>query len=169
MSDMLMTVQKKVKSVAEQFEGADYFYGDWNQIDELLDKIGNEGRHGFPRPIICHILPVSGTMSMRVGDLHFIDSPETIFAFLVPTDLDFDGEENEDKVELMKLLAQWFIRALNESDLFEPIGDEELTYQVPYDTTDDNVTGIILPLPLKEKQGRVFCHQPNIFGYCKEC
>lgn len=165
MEGKLMTVQKKVKSVAEKFAKAQYFYGDWNQIDELLDKMGRQGAEGFPQPVICHLLPVSGQMILKYGDLSFTDEPETTFAFLVSSELDFEGEENEDKVEMMKLLAQCFIRALNESELFEPIGDTILNYQVPYDTTDECVTGIIITLPLREKTGRTYCKTMNVFGY----
>lgn len=162
--ERLTSIQQKVKSVAERFTGCDYFYGNWAQLNVLLDTLCNA-----KRPTICHLLPASGTLRPMYGATMFKDRPETLIAFLTPTELDFDGEENEDKVEVMKHLASLFIRALNESGHFEQIGDEYITYQVPYDTMDDNVTGVVITLYLQELKGRTYCDLSNYqgltFGY----
>lgn len=161
------TIQQKVKEVAKKFTATDYFYGNWAQVDVLLDHI-NSAPEDYDRPVICHILPVSGTLFPKYNARMFKDSPETIIAFLVRSELDFDGEENEDKVELMKRLAKMFIVALNRSGFFDEIDEEEIPYQVPYDTADDNVTGVIVTLRLKEVEGLHICDLSNEqenFGY----
>ena len=90
--------------------------------------------------------------------------PETQIAFLIGTEQDFDGEENDELVEKMKRLAEMFIIALNESGDFEMIDGEEITYQVPYDTMDDNLTGVIINLPIVEFPNNM-CKMPNEFGF----
>lgn len=160
----LTSVQQKVKDVASRFTECDYFYGNWTQVDEFLGHLDN-----VDRPTICHILPASGSLRPLYGASIFKDKPETIIAFLTPTELDFDGEENEDKVEVMKHLASLFIRALNDSGYFEIIDDEDIQYKVPYDTTDDNVTGIVITFYLQEVKGRQYCsleeYEDLTFGY----
>lgn len=164
------TIQKKVKAVAEKFTGTIYFYGNWAQVDVLLDRI-NRKEEDYDKPVICHILPMSGNLRPKYGASSFMDSPQTIIAFLVRSEFDFDGEENEDKVESMKRLAKMFISALNKSGYFEMIDDEDIPYQVPYDTTDDNVTGVIITITLKELDGFHVCDINNDeenFGYADE-
>lgn len=162
-----MSVQQKVKSVARKFKDTAYFYGNWAQVDEFLDHFGKETDTLWPQlPTICHILPPSGKLRPTYGATIFKDSPEALIAFLVPTSLDFNGEKNEDKVEMMKYLAALFIRALNESGYFEMIDEVDIPYQVPYDITDDNVTGVLVTLELKEIEGRSFCDDKLYnFGY----
>lgn len=56
----------------------------------------------------------------------------------------------------MKRLAIRFIKALNESGLFEPI-EGRLPYRVLYDFLDRNVTGIVITPKLEEINGIRMC------------
>lgn len=151
-----LSVQQRIKSIAECFTGCDYLFANWAQLNVELDDI--------TKPTICYILPPSGTITPSLSATSFIDKPQTQIAFLCPTEFDFDGEENDELVEMMKLLACMFIRCLNESGLFDMIDGEEIVYQIPYDTLDDNLTGVIINLPIEERP-RVFCEMPRTFGY----
>lgn len=81
---------------------------------------------------------------------------ETQIAFLSPTDFDFDGTENDNIIEQMKRLAIKFVKALNASEYFEVI-EGRYPYQVVYDFLDQNVTGVVLNLPLEEVEGVIIC------------
>lgn len=56
----------------------------------------------------------------------------------------------------MKRLSIRFVKAINESGLFATI-EGKIPYQVVYDHLDDNVTGIILTIPLVEEEGIIIC------------
>lgn len=151
-----LSVQRRIKAVAEHFTGCEYRFMNWTQLNVELDRI--------EKPTICYILPPSGSLTPERGATIFTDRPETQIAFLAPTEFDFDGEENDDIIELMKLLAIMFIKELNRSGYFEFIDGEQIEYQVAYDTADDNVTGILVTLPIVE-QPDLFCRMPDTFGY----
>ena len=56
----------------------------------------------------------------------------------------------------MKHLCYQFIKQLNESDLFEQI-EGRVHYQVIYNHLDENVTGILITLTIKEIEGTSLC------------
>ena len=60
----------------------------------------------------------------------------------------------------MKRLAIKFIKALNASKCFELIEGKQ-PYQVVYDFLDQNVTGIVLNLPLEEVDGIIICEEES--------
>lgn len=153
-----LSVQKRIKQIASHFTGCEYYFANWAQMNVTIDNV--------KRPTICYILPPSGTFKPERGTM-FTDKPLTQIAFLAPTELDFDGEQNDEAVELMKQLAFLFVMECNRSGLFEFIDGEEIEYQVPYDTLDDCVTGVVVTLPIVEKPFALGCDGeiPGIFGY----
>ena len=60
----------------------------------------------------------------------------------------------------MKRLAIRFVKALNESECFERI-EGKLSYQVVYDFLDQNVTGVVLSIPLEEVDGVAICEDES--------
>lgn len=141
------TVEDKVHSIVDGMcEDVAYLFMNWGQTNVAFDNI--------VKPTIVYILPPSGTFD--IGWARVKDAPYTQLAFLCPTDFDFDGHENDDIIERMKRLCFCFIKALNASELFEPI-EGSLTYQVVYDGLDQNVTGIMITPTLVEVDGVVFC------------
>lgn len=151
-----LSVQQRIKLIAEKFTKCDYVYMNWSQLNKEQDHL--------KRATICYVLPPSGKLRPSRGASSFTDKPETMIAFLIPTSFDFDGDEVDCHVELMKTLACEFIRALNESGLFEMIDDVDISYKVPYGKLDDCVTGVILDLPIVETP-QTMCQISEIFGY----
>ena len=118
----------------------------WAQANVELDKI--------EKPTVIYVLPPSGTLTFKWNEVK--DAPNTQIAFVCVTDFDFEGSKNDGIIEAMKRLAVRFVKALNESGLFEPI-EGDVLYQVLYDHLDQNVTGIVLTLTLEETKGISIC------------
>lgn len=137
-------VQEKIKQIVQSIDGLSYFFGNWTQANYELDKCT------VSLPVCVNVLPVSGDLYNKNGN--FRDHPDCLIAFLDLADLDFEGEENEITVERMKAYAKKFIIAINESGLFQPIS-EIIPYSVVYDKLDQNVTGIMISIKIKELIG----------------
>lgn len=143
-------VESKVRwIVEEQWQPhADYRFLNWAQANVALD--------GIKRPTIVYILPASGSLFHRFNQT--TDRPQTQIAFLCNTRFDFRTRENDKLMVAMKYLAAKFVREVNKSGLFEPIPDKtEIPYQAVYDMLDQNVTGVIITLNLREVTGENFC------------
>lgn len=145
------TVESKVKAVAESLgDDIQYLFMNWAQANVAMDEV--------VKPSIVYVLPPSGTLDFDYARVK--DYPETQIGFLCPTDFDFDGTENDNVIERMKRLAIRFVKALNESECFEWI-EGKLSYQVVYDFLDQNVTGIVLSIPLEEVDGVAICEDES--------
>lgn len=146
------SVEAKVRHIIEEVwkPDADYQFYNWAQANVEL--------HDLKRPVILYILPASGGLT---PDWHqTTDRPEAQIAFLVRTDYDFKSRENDALMQAMKELAAGFMQAVNRSGLFQRIPDkEEVPYEAVYDMLDENVTGIIITLSLKEVDGIKHCPQ----------
>ena len=140
------TVERKIRTIVEGMNGVEYLFMNWAQANEKLDHI--EG------PTVIYILPPSGTLDFDYARVK--DYPESQIAFVVSTEFDFEGEENDNVIEQMKRLCMRFIKSLNESGLFEPI-EGRLPYRVLYDYFDQNVTGIVITPQLVEEDGVSIC------------
>lgn len=141
------TVEKKIRSIVEGMgEDVAYFFMNWAQANEAIDNV--------EKPTVIYVLPPAG--DLNVGWAQVKDSPDTQIAFVAPTDFDFDGHENDDIIEQMKRLCVRFIKAFNESGLFENI-EGKLPYKVLYDFFDQNVTGIVIEPKLVEEEGIIIC------------
>lgn len=147
---VLSTVERKVRNVAELFKSeAQYLFMNWAQANVALGKI--------KKPTIVYVLPPSGDLDFSWHDVK--DYPETMIGFLAYTKGDFHGDVNDGIIESMKRLAIRFVNALNESGYFEHI-EGKVPYKVVYDFLDDNVTGVILTIPLEEIKGVMICDLP---------
>lgn len=137
-----MTVEQKVKSVAETIEGLTYVFENWTKADIRIERL--------PLPAMVNLLPVSG--SFKLKNNQFKDQPNCMFAFFDKSERDSNGLEHGTVVDRCKSLAMEFIVRLNESGLFEPIEDE-ISYSVSLDKLSTYVSGIIVSLQLKEVKG----------------
>lgn len=145
------TVEAKVRRIVESMdEDVAYLFMNWSQANVAMDAV--------TKPSVVYVLPPSGKLDF--GYARVKDYPETQIAFLSPTDFDFDGTENDNIIEQMKRLAIKFVKTLNASEYFELI-EGKLSYQVVYDYLDQNVTGIVLNLPLEEMEGVIICEDDN--------
>lgn len=150
-----ITIENKVRMVAGTLKGVGYHFMNWSQANVALD--------GICKPTIVYILPASGTFTINDRHGRLYDKPEASIAILAPTDFDFEGCENDNIIEGCKRIAVQFIRALNESEMFEPVGGD-IDYQVVYDHLDENLTGIILSMTLAETEGLSLCGDLNRQG-----
>lgn len=141
------TVEDKVHSIVDGMDDdVEYLFMNWAQANVAFDKI--------EKPTIVYVLPPSGSLNFTYARVR--DKPETQIAFLAPTDLDFDGHDNDNVIERMKRLCIKFVKAFNDSGLFEII-DGNLPYRVVYDYLDQNVTGVSIEPPLIEEDGVIIC------------
>ncbi len=137
-----MTVEQKVKSVAEQVPGLTYVFENWTKADIRIERM--------ELPAVVYLLPVSGTLQFKNNQVK--DQPNCMFAFLDKSARDSNGVEYDTVIDRCKALAMEFIVKLNESGLFEPI-DGDINYSVSLDKLSSIVSGIIVPLKLKELRG----------------
>lgn len=150
------TVQRRVREIAERFKACHYVFMNWAQLNEFADDAH--------KPIICYILPPRGTLRPRFGCTQFIDRPLTAIAFLASSELDFNGQKNDDIVESMKTLAKLFIQKMEQSGYFTPLDETEIDYSVPYNKLNQGMTGIIVTLNL-ELTETIGCDTEFDFGY----
>ena len=152
------TVEGKVRKVAELIKGADYMFADFAQANVELDKIA--------KPTILFVLPAAGKINLRRDVIR--DKPDTQIWFLCPSDFDFDGIENDCRIEAMKRLAYEFIYKLNTSGYFREL-EGDIPYQVAYDAFDINLTGVCIMPTLIEVDGLPICDGTfNRKGWDKE-
>lgn len=141
------TVESKVRSIIMGMgDDIEYMFHNWAQANVEIDRVR--------RPTVLYVLPSNGSLNFTWNQVK--DSPESFIAFIDSTELDFDGKENDNIIERMKILAIKFIVALNKSGLFEKI-EGSVPYDVLYDHLDQNVTGIVIHPVLQETDGVLVC------------
>lgn len=151
------SVERKIASVIETMGNMTYVFDNWHTANFRLDKES--------LPAVINVLPVSGVMN--VTDRKLRDFPNCMLAFVDKADFDFDGKDNDEILERCKNLAIEFILTANASGLFEPISGD-VRYSVLYDKLDVNVTGVVIELQLREKQGITLCYGKPIKDYFDE-
>lgn len=151
------SVERKIASVVETMGNLTYVFDNWHTANFRLDKES--------LPAVINVLPVSGVMN--VTDRKLRDFPNCMLAFVDKADFDFDGKDNDEILERCKNLAIEFILTANASGLFEPISGD-VRYSVLYDKLDVNVTGVVIELQLREKQGITLCYGKPIKDYFDE-
>lgn len=151
------SVERKIASVVETMGNLTYVFDNWHTANFRLDRES--------LPAVINVLPVSGVMN--VTDRKLRDFPNCMLAFVDKADFDFDGRDNDEILERCKNLAIEFILTANASGLFEPISGD-VRYSVLYDKLDVNVTGVVIELQLREKQGITLCYGKPIKDYFDE-
>lgn len=148
--EVLGTVEGKVRTIVEAMgEDVEYMFANWAQANVSLDKV--------KRPTIIYVLPPSGTLDFSWKSVK--DRPNSQIGFVCHTKFDFNGQENDGIIEAMKRLCIRFVKAMNESGMFEQI-EGPVPYRVLYDHLDVNVTGIIIEPTLREIEGISVCCDP---------
>lgn len=151
------SVERKINKIVQIMGGLSYIFDNWHTANFRLDK--------KRLPAVVNVLPASGVFN--VEDRRMRDFPNCLIAFIDKTDFDFDGKENDVILERCKNYAMEFILTANASGLFEPISGY-VNYSVLYDKFDVNVTGVVLELQLREKQGINLCYGKPIKDYFNE-
>lgn len=144
-SEQLGTVEGKIRSIVEPL-AVNYSYNDWTRVNMDYDHL--------EYPAIIFIQPVSG--NLRVANEQIKDQPDCMFAFLDRTVHDDDAVSEDCVIERMKRLCYRFIKAFNESRLFDAL-PEDIPYRSVVDRLDQGVSGIIISPRIKEKKGVMLC------------
>lgn len=135
-----MTIEEKVRAVcADALPDFAYIFADWFDASRIVSK--------SPLPAVVNILPVSGTMEVRNGRRHDVENGAVAFVDKVPKDA--TGEDNAEVYNRMKDAAFVFLRAINNSGYFEPVG-EAVGFSVIYEQLTSIVTGVMLDIQLRE-------------------
>jgi len=141
------TVEQKIRSVvASMGEHVGYVFGNWAQVNVSLD--------GIECPTVVYVAPPSGTLEVDWREVR--DRPSTQIGFVCNTEFDYENAANDNVIERMKMLFAGFVKAYNASGLFEVV-QGELSYRVLYDHLDQNVTGILVEMPIEEIEGIDIC------------
>lgn len=136
-------VEERLGDIArEKFPDMSWVFDDWKSIDRKLSKVA--------LPTIVCVMPVSGTLTFKNGRVK--DKPNCYMVFLDKVQRDADGDDNEEVYTRMKDVAISFIKELNNSGHFEQI-DGEIPYDVISEGMSDVLTGIGMPLSIKELVG----------------
>lgn len=140
----MVTIENRIASIANGL-GLNYYFGDWNRINEA----GDTGRCKFP--LVAYLLPPSGVVNFDGPSVR--ETENGVLAFIDLTEFDFQADENNEIVQAMKETMINFIKAVNLSGDFKPIGGD-VRYDILYDKLDFAVTGVTTALTLKEAVGK---------------
>lgn len=161
---MRKRVEEKIRSVVERMDKLTYVYEDLQGANLKMDSA--------ELPVFVNVMPLSG--NVRVTPTQVKHYPKCSFWFVDKIDLDADNETIKDVVDRCMDYAYEFILTLNDSKLFEPIENVDVPLQVVTSDLDANVSGVVLEIELKERQGLMLCHgkKPHEYfddGHQEDC
>ena len=128
-----------IKGVVEGFD-LPFYYDNKGVANVKFDKAT------FP---IGYLMCIeSADIDLGVGC--YSESADCLLFFLEKaTRIDFDGTENQAKIDDMKQYALYFIKSVLASNQFKFVGDK-VTMEMVFDYDDANTTGVVLKFKLKE-------------------
>ena len=139
----MMSIENNLRKIAAgKFGEYSYVFEDWKGAAERVDRVA--------LPAIITLLPASGKFEFNYGKVK--DSEDVAIAFIDKVARDANGNDNEAVYSRMKQLACMFIKALNESGYFEPIGGA-VKYSTILESASANFTGVFVELRIKELTG----------------
>lgn len=138
-----MSIDEKIAEVCQGISGLTYHFNDWTRANISMDDVA--------LPVLINLLPVEGITSIN-GD-RWREGRECLFAFMDQTDIDSSATEDHAVVNCMREYKRAFLVALNKSGYFKPI-EGDVKDSVVTDKLDVNITGIIVPLRLIERDGQ---------------
>lgn len=134
-----MTIEDKIKKIAdEQFPTYGFVFDNLYRIDERLEST--------TMPVIVSTLPQGGEVSIRNGRIH--DRENILLGFFDIVPHDADGEDNAEVYNRMKDLGFAFIKAMNESGMFEYV--TALTYDVWCVRMSNIITGVFMNVQIAD-------------------
>lgn len=148
-------VNKLITLVEEKLK-VPCLYNDWNRLNKDTDKLSKSISDKNPKlPAVYIVIPAQGSVDSRFG--RYRQSSILTINFLIETleRADFDGVENESRIEKMKHLAIRFLYHFEKSRLFEPLTDI-VDFRNLYMVTDNSLTGVSITIPVKELEGICF-------------
>lgn len=128
-------MSKLIEQLAEQL-GASYTYNDEGRINLTADKLKKW-------PLVAEFIPAAGNFDTKLAPV-IRTRRDTIVAFLVPCDLDFEGATIAPQIELMTQYAAKFLNAYIAAGYELP---DIVAYNIVLDYLDKNLTGVRVTLP----------------------
>lgn len=125
--------------------GAVYMYDTWERINLRADKLK------IGDVLVGELLPTGGMIDTSFAPV-VREQRNTSIVFMTHCDLDFEGASVGLIIDDMLALAKRFLVRLDESMIFEPVGND-VEWQVLIDRLDANMAGVALSLTLKDYQG----------------
>lgn len=128
-------------------------FSDWQRLNKETDKLSKStSEQDYKFPAVYIIIPAQGTFDTRFGRIR--ETTQLYVNFVIETleRSDFEGLENNSRIEQMKSLAKRFIYHYNKSELFEALPDT-IAFQNLYMITDSSLTGVSLTIQAKELIG----------------
>ena len=125
--------------------GAVYMYDTWERINLRADKLK------IGDVLVGELLPTGGMIDTSFAPV-VREQRNTSIVFMTHCDLDFEGASVGLIIDDMLALAKRFLVRLDESMIFEPVGND-VEWQVLIDRLDANMAGVALSLTLKDNQG----------------
>lgn len=131
-------------------------FDDWNRLNKETSKLRKSIEdHDYKFPAVYIVIPSQGTIDTRFG--RYRETTQLNINFVIETleRADFDGIENESRIEQMKQLAIRFLHFFNQSDFFESLPDT-IEFRNLYMITDNSLTGVSITILAKELIGTCF-------------
>lgn len=128
-------------------------FNDWHRLSKNTDKLSKStSDQDYKFPAVYIVIPAQGTFDTRFGRIR--ETTQLYINFVIETleRSDFEGLENNSRIEQMKSLAKRFIYHYNQSELFESLPDT-ISFQNLYMITDSSLTGVSLTIQAKELLG----------------
>ena len=153
-----MKIEEKIRLVVERMDKLTYRFCDLKEINLHLDYDA--------LPAFVNVMPLNG--SIRITPTMVKQSTNCYFWIVDKVAMDADGEGIKEVTERCMDYAYEFLLWLNASKMFEPIENSDVNFTVVTDDFDANVSGVVLEMQLKEKEGLRLCLDKNPNEYFHE-
>lgn len=153
----MSVVEREIKRIAEGM-GLDYIIETLSRANQVLDRYRRRAdkrvtaEDGHSLPVCIYLQPERGTLNITERG-RVTDAPACLVAFADEMPFDFSGEEAQAVAERMKVLAEDFIRRVNQSALLKPIAGN-ISYSISYDRLDANLCVVTITAVIEEAVGR---------------
>lgn len=151
-----MSLINKLIDLVETKLNVPVLFNDWHRLNVETSKISKSISNKDPKfPAVYIIIPARGSIDSRFG--RYRETSQLTINFLIETleRSDFDGIENDSRIDKMKQLAIRFLYHYEKSRLFEPL-PEIIEFNDLYMVTDNSLTGLSITIPVKELEGICF-------------
>lgn len=152
---MRKRVEEKIREVVERMGKLNYIYEDLQGANLKLDNAD--------LPAFVNVMPLTG--SIRITPTMVKMFPKCSFWFVDKIDMDNDGDSIQAVVDRCMDCAYEFLLTMNESKMFEPVENFDVDFQVITSDMDANVSGVVIELQVKERDGLRLCHDMKARDY----
>lgn len=137
----LESIEHQIEVLAKGFAPFNFIRGSYKEIDMKMERT--------EAPFIVLFAPTRGNVTEK-GYVDVTTTPIRV-GFFDMVNREAWAEDNMAVAQAMKVAGQCFIKAMNESGLFEPI--TEKPYQIYEESFTTHVTGVVFELNVKQSEG----------------